>query len=87
MIMILGLYKRIHIKKKKKLIIFHAWISQTGNFLFDDVGVFFFFFFEKIVILIRILEHENNIWSFLNRLIINYIIKVLLQNYSSSMRL
>ena len=59
MIMILGLYKRIHIKKKKKLIIFHAWISQTGNFLLDDVGVFFFL--EKIVILIRILKHENNI--------------------------
>ena len=57
--MILGLYKRIHIKKKKKLIIFHAWISQMGNFLLDDVGVFFFL--EKIVILIRILEHENNI--------------------------
>ena len=58
--MILGLYKRIHIKKKKKLIIFHAWISQIGNFLLDDVGIFFFFF-EETIILIRTHEHENNI--------------------------
>ena len=54
--------KNSYLKKIKKLIIFHAWISQMGNFLLDDVGIFFFFFFfEETIILIRTHEHENNI--------------------------
>ena len=43
------------------------------------VELFFFFFFEETIILIKTREHENSIWSFLNRFIIYYITKVPLQ--------
>ena len=39
-----------------------------------------FFFFEEAVILIRTYRHKSNISSFLNKLIIHYIIRVPLQN-------
>ena len=57
-------------------VLFIVWIQLSRHYRGWN---FFFFFFEETIILIKTHEHENSIWSFLNRLIIYYITKVALQ--------